>query len=132
MPKGTKGIPQASCHPECLHYALGKCKNCYFAGRQSGESARVHKYYGAHGRARHYQITYGISLQSLSELLKTQNNSCAICNELFGDAAPHLDHNHANNTTRGLLCGKCNRGLGMFRDDPVLLKSAITYLQRHT
>jgi hypothetical protein len=39
-----------------------------------------------------------------------------------------IDHSHITNHIRGLLCNKCNLGLGFFRDDLNLLQNAIDYL----
>jgi len=39
-----------------------------------------------------------------------------------------IDHNHKTNNIRGLLCNKCNKGLGLFNDDPLLLIKAKDYL----
>lgn len=47
-----------------------------------------------------------------------------------GHAVLHLDHCHETGKFRGWLCGKCNVGLGMFRDSPVLLQLAVEYLKR--
>jgi hypothetical protein len=32
---------------------------------------------------------------------------------------------------RDLLCGNCNRGLGLFKENPSLLTAAAWYLERH-
>lgn len=39
-----------------------------------------------------------------------------------------VDHDHKKNKIRGMLCNHCNRGLGHFRDDPMLLEFAAQYL----
>lgn len=57
---------------------------------------------------------YGISLEEYMILLKSQNNSCAICgNSDSGTQTSdyntfHVDHNHKTGKTRGLLCSTCN------------------------
>lgn len=38
------------------------------------------------------------------------------------------DHSHRTGKGRGILCQKCNAGLGLFRDSPKLLRRAIKYL----
>jgi len=62
-------------------------------------------------------------------MLSNQNNSCCICEEVFiDDKSAHVDHCHKTNQVRGLLCSKCNHGLGLFKDDVGILKNAINYL----
>lgn len=39
-----------------------------------------------------------------------------------------IDHDHLRQEFRGFLCMKCNRGLGLFCDDPEKLMSAARYL----
>jgi len=57
--------------------------------------------------------------------LKASVKQCVIC----GDTGPLVvDHCHATGAVRGMLCNHCNRGLGHFRDDPMLLEFAAQYL----
>jgi len=81
-------------------------------------------------REQRLKLKYGLSLEAYNELLKRQNNSCAICE------SPHagrngwcVDHCHETNVTRGLLCTHCNTMLGLARDDPKILDSAALYIR---
>jgi hypothetical protein len=80
---------------------------------------------------------FGINNEQYNNLLYKQNNLCAIClnpekgidprtNRNFNLA---IDHDHIDGGIRGLLCSKCNRGLGSFKDNINLLKRAIGYLE---
>ncbi|WP_084000224.1 endonuclease VII domain-containing protein [Actinoplanes utahensis] len=77
----------------------------------------------------HPRQRYGIGQAEVDALLAEQGDVCAIC----GAADPqHVDHDHRTGGVRGILCFNCNGGLGQFRDDPVLLAGAITYLKGTT
>jgi hypothetical protein len=77
--------------------------------------------------------SYGVEPERLNEMLRAQGNKCAICLEnLAGKYGFHVDHNHKTGAIRDLLCGKCNRGLGHFKDNPLLLREAANYLDNHT
>lgn len=73
---------------------------------------------------------YGITTEQYEQMLTDQNGVCKICKG--PDNGPWncfaVDHCHKTGRVRGLLCAKCNKGLGQFNDDPALLKSAAEYL----
>ena len=79
---------------------------------------------------------HGISLEFYYKLLDKQANVCALCKRRETKLDPRsglpfalaVDHCHDTLKVRGLLCMKCNRGLGLFEDNPKTLKAAIEYL----
>ncbi len=80
---------------------------------------------------------YGISLREYEKMYKKQKGLCAICgeeetrkNRHTSVCRLHIDHDHITKKIRGLLCHKCNNGLGNFRDNPEFLLIAIQYLRR--
>ena len=76
------------------------------------------------------QKFYGLSLEQELNFLKFQGNSCAICNKHFEtDADYHVDHCHGTNKIRGLLCPGCNKGLGLFQENPEALRQAALYVE---
>jgi hypothetical protein len=62
-------------------------------------------------------------------LLAAQDGRCAICRNA-DKRALSIDHAHGTGRVRGLLCRRCNLGLGCFGDDIAFLEAAITYLRR--
>lgn len=80
---------------------------------------------------RHIKRKYGITLPEYDELLKKQQNRCAICSTHQADLriALGVDHCHGTGLVRGLLCDPCNRALGLFKDSVGALSKAIDYLQ---
>jgi hypothetical protein len=62
-------------------------------------------------------------------LLVEQKGVCAICGRTNPDGRGlAYDHNHASGEPRGLLCDRCNRGLGYFAEDSDRLIAAREYL----
>lgn len=63
-----------------------------------------------------------------------QNGACAIGGmpETVNSVALAIDHDHATGAIRGLLCRRCNTGLGLFRDNPDLLRKAAAYLEKYS
>ena len=85
---------------------------------------------------RKYRMTnrYGITLEDYDVMLKLQKGVCAICGTTGGkyeevkNCGLSIDHCHDTGTVRGLLCNKCNVGIGNFNDDPTLINKAVEYL----
>lgn len=92
-----------------------------------------------HTRKSNLKIKFGITEEQYNELLKKQNNKCAICNK-EEDVIHHsskstkkmsVDHCHKTGKIRGLLCNRCNFGIGYFRDSIELLGNAIRYMENY-
>lgn len=77
---------------------------------------------------------YNISSYELQMMLERQGDMCAICHKEINRDTCCVDHDHNtldpnDESVRGLLCNNCNLGLGHFKDDIVILESAIRYLK---
>lgn len=81
-------------------------------------------------RADYLKKRYGIEPEDYDYMLAAQNGCCAICGE-SSEKPLVVDHCHWHGGIRGLLCYRCNTGLGFFRDDQTYLRKAIAYLDRH-
>jgi len=77
---------------------------------------------------------YSLTLAEYDALLQKQGGCCAICEKdetmkIKGKVIRlSVDHCHETGKVRGLLCTRCNTGLGNFSDDIDRLKQAIDYL----
>ena len=130
--KGNAPARIAECHPDRRHLARGLCKPCYDKQRDATNrdkrNAAARKWAAANPEKRsaiRRKYLYGIDHETVAARFKAQDGLCKIC--LDGPAA-HLDHNHKTGKTRGLLCGNCNRALGLLREDPERIARAIAYL----
>jgi hypothetical protein len=84
---------------------------------------------------------YGVTPEQYQEMIKVQDNLCAICGQppspsprtswREGDWDLAVDHDHTTGKRRDLLCHRHNLGLGLFDDDPVILRAAADYIERH-
>ncbi len=73
------------------------------------------------------KANYGISLDAYNDMLVQQTGVCAIC-EKKSARRLCVDHCHSTRVVRGLLCDRCNTGLGSFEDRSSLMLKAIAYL----
>jgi len=80
-----------------------------------------------------WQREYGLDRAEVEELLVKQRHRCAICEVRFVMDGRHqgfyIDHDHKTDEVRGLLCQRCNHGLGQFCDNPKWLRKAAKYLR---
>lgn len=87
-----------------------------YKARQSkwyaGNKGRV---YGMNSK-NHLARTYGLTVQDYDKMLEEQNGLCAICRqpEPVANRKLSVDHCHETGKIRALLCGPCNKGLGIF------------------
>lgn len=71
---------------------------------------------------------FGLSADEVQQLHDSQNGLCKICRRVLGKRYC-IDHDHDDGHVRGILCNRCNVGLGQFGDDMLLLELAIEYLK---
>lgn len=69
---------------------------------------------------------YGLTISDL-RLVDTED-ACAVC----GGPAEVVDHDHVTGRVRGVLCNRCNRGIGLLGDSAPALMLAALYLVRTT
>ena len=80
-------------------------------------------------KGRTLRESHNLSYENWLKMWEVQNGKCLICGKKFtkpSDAC--VDHNHKTGNIRGLLCSKCNLGLGFFKDNPKLTAKATEYL----
>lgn len=125
--------------PPELMYRNGRCKPCsaaYRLAHQQGEykermmARRTPEYY----RKVNLKSAWGMSPEDFAARLEKQGGKCAICDTTTpgGKGAFHIDHDHSTGKIRGLLCHRCNVGLGQFQDNIDRLERAKEYLKSGT
>ena len=80
---------------------------------------------------------YGLTRDDYDRMMRTQHGVCAVC--LRPETAKRkgtpralcVDHDHATDRVRGLLCSSCNRAIGYLGDDPLRARAVSTYLETH-
>lgn len=142
----------ATCHPERKHKARGLCKACYlravyYANPERERERRRRRYHERRevkaknawhnpgrerARAGYRRKAYGLEPREFEAMLEAQEGRCALCGRLFRQT-PHVDHNHKSGRLRGLLCSRCNIGLGWveasLRRDRRWMGRAVSYLR---
>jgi hypothetical protein len=112
-------------------YAANKEKVC--AAAKAWKAANREKARASYAK-HHYGLPHWLYPTVREHLL------CDICHQpeperidkRTGQQLPlSIDHDHASDEIRGTLCGNCNRGLGLYRDNPALLRAAADYLDAH-
>lgn len=103
------------------------CKSC----NKDRQNSSMKKWYANNKEKVYWQRkkwTHGISKEDYIVMVASQNGVCAICNK-----SPRtflkIDHNHETNDIRGLLCEKCNSGIGLLGDSITVCRNAAKYLE---
>jgi hypothetical protein len=137
QPCGTPGAYQQ-------HILRGEsaCEPCRLANREYKNAWQRQYQQRPEPRARrlakYRKWRTGLTPEEFQTMLAAQGNRCAICGspKPGGTGIWHIDHDHSccagkrccGRCIRGILCMLCNNGLGLFRDNPRLLVSALDYL----
>lgn len=139
----TKPCSAFSRSGQGLQAACKECQRAYKAAnrvraadQQRARRAADPGKYSAQNRLRRY----GITQDRYDELVAAQSGRCAIC----GTPEPggkhntwHIDHAHdccpgersCGTCVRGLLCHRCNVGIGHFADNPKTIAAVLMYLE---
>ena len=115
-----------------------RCEKCTLAHKRSVQSWRVNnkeqnkKAYTNWNKKNERSLRnsrlkrdYGITLEWYEGAFDAQGGRCAVCRR---EQKLVVDHSHRSKKVRGLLCGRCNTGIGFFQDNASLLSRAADYL----
>lgn len=110
-----------------------RCKPCWRL--DSIEAAPRHR---QRNRRSLLKARYGITIEQYDAMLISQGGCCAICRTSSvirkNDKNFHVDHDHVTGKVRGLLCVRCNLGIGCFGDGrgTLLIDAAAAYVREHS
>lgn len=109
-------------------------KRDYYKANKEEMRAKGRQYYQNNSdKSRSYYLyrKYGVTLELFEKMSKEQDGKCAIC---FLEPGKNqylcVDHCHTTGNIRKLLCSNCNTGIGLLKEDPEILASAIKYLSQ--
>lgn len=108
-----------------------RCKDCPRADH--GEFYRTHPGFSAKVMQNLVLRSHGLTRAEYDRMAAEQDGKCAICGnvETRFKGRLSIDHDHRTEQVRALLCGNCNGGLGLFKDNVTTLLRAIAYLNQH-
>jgi len=126
------------------------CRKCTIVSRREYESRadvrarraelarlRPRKYDASKARVKMLWARYRLREEDYYALLDRQGGRCAICrSDDPGKRGWHVDHDHSccsgvescGKCIRGILCSRCNPMIALAKDDPEILRQAVTYL----
>jgi hypothetical protein len=108
-----------------------ECRECVSVRNQKYKHTKQTPENRYRDKLGHIRRTYGLSAEQYEELSATQS-ACAICGKVFTDTFDkQLDHCHETGRIRKFLCQKCNKALGLFNDNPELLRLAALYIEEN-
>ncbi len=125
--KPVTQFPKCLRNPDGLRYHCRLCANKIDREYYARSQKRRFSQFAFYIKRRH-----GVTSEQYGEVLKLQKGVCAICGKLNPNKNRRLalDHCHTNGQFRGLLCGKCNIGIGQFNDNANLLRKAALYIEK--
>jgi hypothetical protein len=105
------------------------CKPCAHARNRKWIKDNPDKA-SAYYKSRRLRRQYGLTVEEYDAMLVAQAGKCAICDGPGGARGLVVDHCHATGKVRGLLCGPCNKGIGLLKESPTNFMRATEYVIR--
>lgn len=151
---------RATCHPDRIAISKGLCRSCYdrwlrernpeYADRQRQNQRRWADQNSDADRQRQAEwsksdrgravkrqsqrdrtlAAFGLTREDEERMLEQQGGGCGVCGSTDEPRSFDIDHDHETGAFRGLLCGRCNKGLGLLGDTEHSVKQALIYLRR--
>lgn len=133
-------------HTDRPYFALGFCQRCYekdYLKKNPGYKERKYtlrrewvkknkdrckKVNALRHRTTNRFAKHGITKSDFDSMQAEQEGKCAIC---LRKCELVIDHCHITGVVRGLLCSKCNSGIGFLGDDPWVIRQAADYVGRY-
>jgi hypothetical protein len=126
MPDGLQNYCRACCkahNAACYQKNKDRWKPKYIERRREWGKKN--------GRNSNLRQKYGVTEQQYEQAILAVGGVCEICGQ---SCSVHrnlsVDHDHDTGFVRGLLCMKCNAGIGKFGDGIELLRAAVEYMER--
>jgi hypothetical protein len=88
------------------------------------------KYEPIYSRNLHLLNRYGLTTEDYETLLERQKGLCCICEKSFHKNL-YVDHNHLTGKVRGLLCARCNTGVGFYEKDGDVWSKIKEYVEKY-
>jgi hypothetical protein len=148
--------PLSEYQPSVVRAGCGACRACKYSDKRAYEVRNREKANAARNALRtrdperhrakmreHYRSNpemyrnynlgrYGISTEQYEAVLAAQGGRCACCGSVANASGKRLfvDHDHVTGAVRGVLCHKCNAGIGSLGDNIEGVRRALAYLER--
>ena len=107
------------------------CEKRYAKIHVKQQRARYPEKYKAAARRQQLKRKYGMTVLQFELMWESQLGKCSCCGDpLRTGKQSAVDHCHKTGAVRGLLCSRCNLGLGCFLDSASRLSRAAAYLTR--
>lgn len=111
-----------------VYHNKRKFKSNYIAGQKKTYS-KHRKTFLLRAKIHNLKKKYDLSYEEFLQMYEARAGLCDICkNPPEEGRLLSVDHCHKTGKVRGLLCGPCNRALGLFKDNPSLLQKATEYV----
>lgn len=102
----------------------GWCKECHAKSTKETDTRTPEQ-----RRFKHLKRAYNLTPEEFSLMVLEQGGLCASCQKQNDNLC--VDHDHDTGVIRGLLCQKCNSGIGLLGDNLEGLEKAVNYLKRN-